>query len=200
MQHLLEEVHPSRPCPIFHHDNIVLIQLDRHWMELRERTYSLPHNCASKHDKYEPCKQAVVPVFVKTPCDTENLENEEGRGGMFCKERSGRRDRDIKRVLPVKRQQVRNTRWRQSSRFVLRCAEPCSGFELVIKKRRLFRWRIWKRCEGYGFVWQKYVYILLIREGERERIKGLENSQSICQERRNASTTYFLRNDNISRM
>ena len=80
-------------------------------MELRDGTHSLPHSCALDHDKYEQCKQAVVPVFVETPQrDTENLENEEGRGGMFCKERSGRRDRDIKRVLPVKRQQVRNTR------------------------------------------------------------------------------------------
>ena len=53
-------------------------------MELRERTHSLPHNCALDHDKYEQCKQAVVPVLVETrQRDIEELENEEGRSGMF---------------------------------------------------------------------------------------------------------------------
>ena len=53
-------------------------------MELRERTHSLPHSCALDHDKYEQCKQAVVPVLVETrERDTEDLGNEEGRSGMF---------------------------------------------------------------------------------------------------------------------
>ena len=63
-------------------------------MELRERTHSLPHSCALDHDKYEQCKQAVVPVFVETrQPDTEDLENEEGHSGMFRELRSERRDR-----------------------------------------------------------------------------------------------------------
>ena len=39
-------------------------------------TYALElHSCALDHDKYEQCKQAVVPVFVETPQrDTEDLE------------------------------------------------------------------------------------------------------------------------------
>ena len=53
-------------------------------MELRERTHLLPHSCALDHDKYEQCKQAVVPVLVETrQRDIEELENEEGRSGMF---------------------------------------------------------------------------------------------------------------------
>ena len=65
----------------------------------------LPHGCASKCDKREQRKQAVVPVFVETPQrDTEDLENEEWRDGMFCEWLPERRDRDIKRVLPVQRQ------------------------------------------------------------------------------------------------
>ena len=40
---------------------------------------------------------------------------------------------------------------------------------------------------------------MLVRESECERIRGLENSQSICQERRrDASPTSFLCNDTIS--
>ena len=55
-------------------------------MELRDGTHSLPHSCALDHDKYEQCKQAVVPVFVETrQCDTEDPENEEGRSGSASK-------------------------------------------------------------------------------------------------------------------
>ena len=50
-------------------------------------TYALElHSCALDHDKYEQCKQAVVPVFVETrQCDTEDPENEEGRSGSASK-------------------------------------------------------------------------------------------------------------------
>ena len=62
------------------------IRLDWYWTELRERSYSQPHNCTFKHDKHEQRKQAAVPVLVETPQrDTESLDSEEGRSGMFCR-------------------------------------------------------------------------------------------------------------------
>ena len=68
-------------------------------MSVRTRCHTLDH------DKYEQCKQAVVPVLVETrQRDTEDLGNEEGRSGIFREQRSERRDRGIERILLVKRQ------------------------------------------------------------------------------------------------
>jgi hypothetical protein len=70
---------------------------------------NLEHNCALKYDQHEPREQTVVPVFIQTPQgDAENLEHEERRNSMLCKELRELGDRNMARVGSELGRQVGN--------------------------------------------------------------------------------------------
>src|SRR5882672_8998966 len=62
---------------------------------------------ALKDDEHEQREQAEVPVLVEAPQrDAEDLEHEEGRGGVLREERGEGRDGDVALVLAVQGQHV----------------------------------------------------------------------------------------------
>lgn len=67
----------------------------------RQRPY-LPHNSTLKHNKHKECEETVVPILIQTPKgDAEDLEDKEGRCGVFREQFREGRDRNIKLVLSV---------------------------------------------------------------------------------------------------
>ena len=110
---------------------IDLVWLDAHAAELGQGPLSLPHNGALESDQHEQGEQRVVPVFIQHPqSDAEDLEDEEGRNGVFLEQLGEGRDGDIEFVCAIMLCDALNLSGRGETLGLLERLELGLGFDI----------------------------------------------------------------------